>query len=528
MDDVPADGGDVTDWFARGHSAEELHELANETSDWERTSDELPQPRGDGQTTDPPEVSTNESNAPDEDHFWSYDRRSKQYKVERTPFMQFLKREGFGKLYAEDDLDSMLVRVEENIVERTSRERIKDHTIRHVRSLDLEDEEEVVDALLRGANVYFSDALFEFLPALDLEFHRDTADTAFFYYRNGFVEVTAEDHQLHPYDELDGAIWADQIIDREFETLDTEELAGSDWKQHLENVTGGEERRHASLCTALGYLQHGYKDPAVTKAIIFMDETVSQVAEGRTGKSLTAKALEKTCPTLRIDGRNFSFDSRFAFQEVSLDTQVVDFNDARKRFPFERLFSLITDAFPVERKGQDRVTIPFQDSPKFLLSTNDVIQGTGASFDDRTHQIEFAEYYGTDHTPEEEFGGRLFDDWDEEEWSRFDNVMISCVGYYLQHGLLEYDQVNVEYSQLQQSTCPDFAEWATDFIELEREYEKDALWRTFREDYAPDYDDLSKRKFGYWLGDFARLYDLDRQEERRRVNGSRSRYITLE
>ena len=95
----------------------------------------------------------------------------------------------------------------------------------------------------------------------------------------------------------------------------------------------------------------------------------------------------------------------------------------REQFPFERLFSVITDDFPVERKGQDRVTISFEDSPKFLLSTNYVIEGKDASFEDRTHQIEFSDYYGPDHTPKDEFGRRLFDDWDEEEWARFDNVI---------------------------------------------------------------------------------------------------------
>jgi hypothetical protein len=265
----------------------------------------------------------------------------------------------------------------------------------------------------------------------------------------------------------------------------------------------------------------------VTKAVIFMDEKVTDVAEGRTGKSLTSEALQYTCSHLRVDGRNFSFDSRFAFQEVSLDTQVIDFNDARERFPFERLFSLITDDFPVERKGRDRVTIPFQDSPKFLLSTNYVIEGNGASFDDRTHQVEFADYYGTEHTPIDEFGHRLFDGWGEQEWARFDNIMVGCVSHYLEHGLVGYEQVNVDYRQLKQSTCPDFAEWALDFIESGREYEKEALWRTFREDYAPDYDDLSKRKFGYWLADFARIYDLEKTESKRRANGSRSRYVTF-
>jgi hypothetical protein len=461
------------------------------------------------------------------DHFWFYDEDAGRYKVDRAAFRGFLVDHGFGKFYGESDQDSMLVRVTDNIVERTSREKIKDFTLQHVHGLGLDNETEVVDCLLRGANVYFSEALFEFLPPLDLEFHRDTAEKAFFYYRNGFVEVTADGYELRPYSELSGVIWKDQIVDREFEELDGPEVQESDWAKHLENIAGHEEQRHAAVWSALGYLQHGYKDPAVTKAVIFMDEEDSEVEDGRTGKSLTAKALQKTQSVVRVDGRNFSFDSRFAFQEVQLDHEVVDFNDVRERFPFGRLFSVITDDMPVEPKGQDRFTIPFEDSPKFVLSTNYVIEGRGASFEDRTFQIEFADYYGPEHTPEDEFDRRLFDGWGQDEWARFDNIMVGCVAHYLQYGLVDYEHVNVDYRRLKQQTCPDFAEWATGFIEQGREYEKDALWRTFREAYEPDYEDLKKRKFGYWLSDFARINNLEKKVRRPRKDGKRVPFITF-
>ncbi|WP_240333125.1 primase-helicase family protein [Salinibacter ruber] len=525
LPDVP-EKGDVTDWADAGGTAEDLKQLVE----------------------DAPEMSPDE-NGHDKGAqvvFWYIDEDEGKVKIDRSQFIRFLEEHGFGKTYIESDLESRLARVKDSVVRLTSVERIKDFTLRYVREalpegkglvLPSHDDqhrtttdyepEDVADALLRGANVYFSSGLFEFLSPLDLDFHEDTAESAFFYFENGFVEVTAGGYELRPYSQMDGVIWQDQIIDRPFQDLTDRKPAGWDWHEHLLNVAGRETQRHNALCTALGYLQHGYKDPAVTKAIILMDEKDSEVEEGRTGKSLTAKALQHTCPTLRVDGRNFSFDSRFAFQEVGVDTQIVDFNDVRERFPFERLFSVITDDFPIERKGQDRVTISFEDSPKFLLSTNYVIEGKGASFEDRTHQIEFSDYYGPDHTPKDEFDRRLFDDWGEEEWARFDNVMMACVRQYLRDGLVGYQHVNVNYRRLKQQTCPDFAEWATDFFETGEQYEKEALWRSFREAYSPDYEDLSKSKFGYWLNDFARVYELDKKQRRRRKDGNRKRYVTF-
>ncbi|WP_251965914.1 hypothetical protein, partial [Salinibacter ruber] len=473
-------------------------------------------PSGDGQAGNAPGM-------PNSAPFWYFDAEKEKTKIERAGLIQFLEDHGFGKLYAESDLDSMLVRVEDNIVRHTSREKIKDFVLGYVRKVQPKREAQVIDALLRGANVYFSDALFEFLSPVEPDFHEDTPEKAFFYYENGFVEVTADGFDLQPYSDLDGVIWEDQIINREFETLTDEGPSGWDWHEHLLNVAGHDKERHNAICTGLGYLMHDYKDPAVTKAIIFMDEKVTDVEEGRTGKSVTTEALQYMGSTLRVDGRNFSFDSRFAFQEVTLDTAVVDFNDAKKRFPFERLFSLITDDFPVERKGKDRVTIPFEDSPKFALSTNYVIEGKGASFQDRTFQVEFADYYSPRHSPKDEFGHRLFDDWDADEWARFDNVMMACVRQYLRDGLASYDHVNIQEKKLRQETCPDFAEWIRDFIELGRRYDKKALKKSFQEAYAPDYEDMTGYQCTTWVKTFARIYDLDVSEPK---SGS-TRYIVL-
>jgi hypothetical protein len=227
-----------------------------------------------------------------------------------------------------------------------------------------------------------------------------------------------------------------------------------------------------------------------------------------------------------MDGRNFSF-GRFSFQGVRLDTDIVDFNDVKERFRFEKLFSAITDDLQVEEKNKDQITIPFEDSPKFLLSTNYVIDGRGDSFEDRTFQVEFSDYYGPDYTPKDEFGRRFFDEWDREAWARFDNIMIQCVRYYLQRGLVDYERVNVDQKRLKQQTSPRFAEWAFDYIDLGTEYRKDEVRKSFRESLPPDRKDVSKSKFGRWISVFTSIYGFERDERKLREDGSRVRYVTF-
>lgn len=483
---------------------------------------------------------TQEGPPPDPSVFWYVDNGS--VKINRPALTSFLHDRGYGKVYAESPLDSTLVKVDGRVIRRTSTERIKDHMLDYLRNevpdgdgLPLRDgshdedrsTRNVVEALMKGANVYFSSSLYEFLPRLDLDPHRPDANIAYFYFENGFVEVTPGGYELCPYTELDGVIWEDQIIDRPFTNLSGYDLSDSDWARHLWNVAGHEEQRHAALRSALGYLQHGYKDPATTKAIIFMDETDTGSEDGRTGKSLTAKALQKTRSVVRMDGRNFSF-GRFGFQEVRLDTNIVDFNDAKEHFKFDRLFSLITDDFQVERKNKDQITIPFEDSPKFLLSTNYVIDGQGDSFEDRTFQVEFADYYGPDYTPKDEFGCRFFDEWDREAWARFDNLMIECVRHYLKNGLVDYERANVNRKRLKKRTSSRFAEWILDFIELGTKYRKEDVRESFRESRPPNCEDVDNGRFGKWMKTFADIYGLEEEMTRPRVEGDRVRYVTFE
>jgi len=122
---------------------------------------------------------------------------------------------------------------------------------------------------------------------------------------------------------------------------------------------------------------------------------------------------------------------------------------------------------------------------------------------------------------------RFFDEWDEKQWSAFDNIMLACVRSYLRDGLQSYEHVNLQHRKLKQETCPDFAEWAVDFFELGREYDRRGLWRSFKKAYDPDYEDLHNNKFGHWLSSYCRIYRLEKDTRHRRSDGKRKPYVTL-
>ena len=207
-----------------------------------------------------------------------------------------------------------------------------------------------------------------------------------------------------------------------------------------------------------------------------------------------------------LDGKAFSFERSFPYQLLSTDTQVLTFDDVRKKFDFERLFSIVTEGITVEKKNKDAIKIPFDTAPKVIITTNYAIKGKGNSFERRKWEVEFSAYYNKSYTPENEFGRLLFSDWDELEWLRFDNYMIACLQLYLRKGFVTSKFTNLDMRRLIAETTEEFVEWATDqqneelFKINERTYGTD-LYNSFVSDNS-DFQKLSNRAFYRWVNAF--------------------------
>jgi hypothetical protein len=207
-----------------------------------------------------------------------------------------------------------------------------------------------------------------------------------------------------------------------------------------------------------------------------------------------------------IDGKTFEFNKSFPYQTVSTDTQVLVFDDVKKNFNFESLFSLITEGITLEYKGQDAIKLPVNKSPKILITTNYTIGGVGGSFERRKFEVEMSDYFSFKHTPLDEFGHMLFDEWDKEEWARFDNYMINCCQYYLENGLVKHNFNNLDIRKFIKETSYEFYEWCNDGnLPFNVRLYKDDLHDLFVKDYT-DFHKLSKKRYTSWLSTYSIFY----------------------
>jgi hypothetical protein len=256
-------------------------------------------------------------------------------------------------------------------------------------------------------------------------------------------------------------------------------------------------------------LLHSFKTSSNNKAIIFNDETISENPNGGSGKGVFWNALSKMKKVASIDGKTFEFTKSFPYQTVSTDTQILIFDDVKKNFSFESLFSLITEGLTLEYKGQDAIKLPVQKSPKILITTNYTIGGVGGSFERRKFEVEMSSYFSHKHTPIDEFKHLLFDDWDELEWSRFDNYMIQCTQFYLQNGLVKNEFKNLEIRKFIKETSFEFYEWANkETLPIGVRLPKDEIYNLIVKDH-PDLGKWLKRKtLTKWLKIYGEFHKL--------------------
>lgn len=445
-----------------------------------------------------------------ENTFWTISEGKVSFSL--VEFRKYLEGEGFAKSYLNHDY--MFIQIKNNRIREVSQNLIKDHVLSYIRSLELPYKEQIEEMMLQRNSYLLGENLIECISTIDPELSTDTKDKATFFFNNTIVEITAEVGITEKgYKNSAELVWESHIIGRDFALLNrTLGSNKSDFEKFLFNISGRDEENFRSFQTAIGYLLHSYKDSSMAKVIVLCDQKVTEFPDGRTGKSLFGKALSRVKRSVRIDGKNFDFGSRFTFQQVDLDTQILEFNDVKKDFDFENLFSVVTDDMTIENKGQRPFQIPFDKSPKILASTNFTINGLGSSYRDRLFEIEFSDFYNEQHRPLDDFGKRFFDEWEEGEWNKFYNFMFECVMIYLREGLISPKNQNLQLRKIIDATSREFVEFMNEQDVIEG-FDKKILCDNFHKSY-PDYMLLKQNTFSKWLKSYCNIKSYKLNEVR--------------
>ena len=441
--------------------------------------------------------------------FWIVNDRG-EVTIDLSLLQQFLEYKGFYVMYLDKENYSYFY-VKQNIIEgKATKPQIIQKCLAHIEEFAQdENKENVKTAFLKKVSI-LKNGFLDALKPIKINPLRDDKHHSYIPFKNGIDEVSKDNIQIRSYSDFpNNHFWREHIIDFNFQVKDKNEIVDkSEFYKFLVDITHikghpkESQTRLEGLMTILGYLLHTYKDPANARAIILMDADHFNAENGGTGKGILTQALGKVRSLSKEDGKSLNTGNRFNWSRVQEHTNIIAVEDIPRNFNFKSLFSAITDGMTVERKYENKFYIPFERSPKIMLSSNYEVSGTGSSFKRRKVEFELSNYYDENFGPEDKYGHLFFLQWDSQQWLLFYNLMAWSIQEYLEKGIVETNSIVLWYPKLKNSTCEEFADFADENFDLDVRYNKKEMYKAFIEAY-PDFKNMEQRTFTFWIKQYA-------------------------
>lgn len=280
-------------------------------------------------------------------------------------------------------------------------------------------------------------------------------------------------------------------LEGEFKSLQEQEVYK---KSNLFNIKGDrlsldeqrEQEQHlVNKIFTIGYLLHSYKTNSKAWAVYAIENDLidDNESHGGSGKSILLKSLQIVLEQKYIEARNGKiWDNNHLFEGVTKHTGYVLFDDANQNFKFDNLYSSITGPMNVNPKNNQPYTIPFNEAPKFAISSNYSLRNSDSSTTRRILFTALSDYYHAEsefhakkRDPKDDFGYDLFRDWDDSQFNKMFNLLAQCIRFYLSVDEKINPPMNkIRMRNLQSQMGQTFIDWANDFLtnKLDVEFSK--------------------------------------------------------
>ena len=98
----------------------------------------------------------------------------------------------------------------------------------------------------------------------------------------------------------------------------------------------------------------------------------------------------------------------------------------------------------------------------------------------------------------------MFDEWSDDDFSKFDNYIIYCIQSYFKNGLVKQNTKNLKVRKFIAETAMEFYEWCNESnISLNSRHNKIILFENFTNEYSDFKKWLTRRRFTIWVNKWA-------------------------
>lgn len=381
-------------------------------------------------------------------------------KIQTSPYgyKTFLEQEGFLRVTIENDDQVHVIKSNNNIAVYFNH---KTDTLPFLaENINEFDTSKIENHIAKDVRNVIPEA-YILIPPKPFKYYRDTATTFGLLFRNGFFALNQDSDFVDktPIENVDGFFAPHYTQQRDFKFEYKPEMSifqrfltlVAVKKDPLKDVlTEGETENADSFCRMFGYLCHSYKNPTFNPAIILSDQGANDESRnGGRGKSLVLKAVEQVQKIKIKGGNEFDPNYRHRFADLRPEHKVFVIDDAPAAFKYDDLYTNISGDILTEHKGKQAETIPFEESPKFAITTNWNVKYDPEATSTNRRFIEFqlTDFFNAANTPDTYFKQHLFKDWDDNEWNNFYNFVFCSVKNYLLNGLSKpaYDKKSDNY-----------------------------------------------------------------------------------
>jgi len=349
----------------------------------------------------------------------------------------------------------------------------------------------------------------EFVPENE-NFFSDTKEECYFFFRNGVVEVSKKGFFLKPFDSLDGYVWKEAIIDKDFRYVKKRSLI----REILENAIG--VKYWPEIQSAIGYMMHTFIYGAGTEMLFCIDRNVGDLNEGGNGKDFFSQVLSNMRRLVVVPGKSLNIQHQFSWEKVNRDTQIVWIEDLGKHIKMEQLYNL-NNGIHVRKMH----TNPFVVKAKVGCSLQHLINIEGSSDQRRQVFLLFTDFYskrggiGNYHKDRDIFG----EDW--KGWDEYYSMIVDSVTSYFKYGVKRMpmdDLIDLRRQELSDGTFETMEQgvWYSTEAAIKLCWGEDTIINT--ETFI-----AFKRKLAQWC----KLSGLVLESERKVFNGKQQKAIRV-
>ena len=268
------------------------------------------------------------------------------------------------------------------------------------------------------------------------------------------------------------------------------DLSRMSWRKEIEKgetLTEDEKKEEnlslANIMFVLGYHCAQYKDAGKAWLTFLQDMKISEVGKssGGSGKSLFSKAIGYVRTNFYKGGRDLNDKSKYQFFYDGM-TEFHDFieiDDMHQHADFGFFYTQITGNREINPKNYSAFTLNYKDSGKMLISSNFELMNMDNSTVRRLLNCGVSDYYHDkskfndykeSRSPLTKFGRKMYEDFTDDEWIKFYNLVAYCVQLQQRFFKIQPPMVSLEKRQLRLEMAKGLGQgeeilnWANDYF----------------------------------------------------------------